>query len=472
MTIRHRLTLMNAAVIGVVTSCMALAVYSLTAWNLDRTVDHELVTRISRFRHIWEDIPVADRLRLVPSTQMPVPEIRAFIDERQRKEIESEVEFMAPRFIAQNAPNAAQPWDLETPKTMRGEGPALSTVRADGDHIRVVTLRVQDRDGKTDYVQFAENLASVDGEKGRLAALLWVLVPLSWFMSGIAGMVLTHRALSPVRGLIRAARSLDAEDPGQRLPVKGEDEMAQLAQIINGYLSESESNYRRLERFVGDASHELRTPLTTILLRSSAHRNTDPSMQAVYHAASGMRRTIDDLLLLARLDSGHNLQPELVDLGMAAGEVADDFVPILGDRLEMSAEHGTTVKGSPSLLKRVMANLLENAAKHAGDHANVFLTVQRSDDVAVIKVLDDGTGIPQPHVDQVFDRFYRVDAVRTHDESWEGQGSGLGLSIVKTIVLAHGGEVTLTSRPDKGTEFCITLPLHQMPEVTLNSRPA
>jgi two-component system OmpR family sensor kinase len=347
--------------------------------------------------------------------------------------------------------------------------PILTTVWQANRHIRVSTMRLNDGDTSGSAVQFAENLAPVDAEKRRLAILLSFLLPASWLVAGVAGSILTRRSLAPVRSLNQAAQALKGGDLGQRLPVEGTDEMSQLARTINGFLAQSEASYRRLETFVADASHELKSPLTTILLRSSGDSDRSPEMESVYRAAVGMRRTVEDLLLLAKLDTENDVGQTDLDLGNLVGEVADDTVATLGDRLVLNVEAGVVVKGSRPLLKRIVTNLIENAARHAGLSAEIVVYVTSHDGQPELTVKDDGVGIAPHHLSQIFDRFYRVDPVRTHDENWSGQGSGLGLSIVQSIAQAHGATVVLKSTPFQGTEVHVVFPGSYVSEGLLNS---
>lgn len=462
MTIGFRLTLWNTVVIGVVTTVMAVSVYCLSAWNLDRNVDEVLVERAAKFHRIWSSLPNGDRVVIRAREGPPIADVKPFIDDTRRKEMEAEMEFMVPRFFdPSDRANWDKPaWDARTvPGAPLGKRPLITSVTNLGRHVRVASFQVVDGSQHAMTIQFAEPLAAVDDEKRRLAMLLCLLVPISWLLAALAGHWLTRRALEPVRSIIRAADTLTPENLSHRLPATGHDEMSSLAGIINRFLDRSEQSYRRLETFVADASHELKSPLTTILLRSSSRRDPSPDMEAVHRSALAMRRTVDDLLLVARMDKGGVADAQMVDLGRLAGEVADDHVSVLGERLVLDADPGVVVQGTESLLRRLVGNLVENASTHAGPEATVRVTVRQVGVEAVISVVDDGVGIPPEHLPHVFDRFYRADRARTHHDDWQGEGSGLGLAIVQTIVQAHHGSVVLKSEVCQGTEVTVWLPL-------------
>jgi two-component system OmpR family sensor kinase len=253
----------------------------------------------------------------------------------------------------------------------------------------------------------------------------------------------------------------------------------------------------KVRQFVADASHELRTPLTAIrgyteLMRMTENFTPDGqrSLARVQSQSERMTTLVEDLLLLARLDEGQPLKLSDVDLTQLVIETVSDEKVMAPDRiwhLELP-EEPVVVRGDTSQLHQVLVNLLSNARKHTGPGTTVVTGVMRSaDGSAVVTVTDDGAGIPPEFVDRVFARFARADASRATPAqsvlapagsggrtaagaaSGPGSGpgsagpasaegtSGLGLSIVQSIVEAHGGTVEVTSRPGR-TEFAVRLP--------------
>jgi len=250
----------------------------------------------------------------------------------------------------------------------------------------------------------------------------------------------------------------------------------------------------RLRRFAADASHELRTPLSAIRgYAELALRHPGPVPEDVEHAlrrvqseSARMTVLVDDLLLLARLDAGRPLEREPVDLSRLVIETTSDARVARGDhrwRLDLPDEP-VMVEGDEHRLHQVMANLLSNAGKHtpAGSTVNVALAlgatvagtgtstagtaaVQRgvvpSGPRVELSITDDGPGIPPELLPELFERFTRGDTGRAREVSAAGKSTGLGLAIVDAVVAAHGGCITVTSRPGM-TQFAILLPL--MPE--------
>ena len=221
------------------------------------------------------------------------------------------------------------------------------------------------------------------------------------------------------------------------------------------------------QEFVANVSHELRTPLS--LIKSAAETlidggKDDPAVTARFLAmidkhANRLTLLIDDLLLLARLDSGHvELKLKPVPLRAAAQDALDDAALAAQVRrvtLENRVPGEVSAHADPDRLRQVLANLIDNAIKYGREGGTVVLGGRVLEGARVeLTVRDDGPGIPAEAKARIFERFYRADKARSREQG----GTGLGLAIVKNVVTAHGGEVRVESAPDKGTEFFITLP--------------
>lgn len=218
--------------------------------------------------------------------------------------------------------------------------------------------------------------------------------------------------------------------------------------------------------FVANVSHELRTPLS--LIKSAAETLIDGGkndaavtarfLEIIDKHANRLTLLIDDLLLLARLDSGRvEMKLEPVVLRAAAQDALDDAAIIARSRdvvLENNVAEDAIARADPERLRQVLANLIDNAIKYGRSGGRVTLGGRALEGARVeLTVRDDGPGIPLEAKARIFERFYRVDKARSREQG----GTGLGLAIVKNVVQAHGGEVRVESAPDKGTEFFITL---------------
>ncbi len=219
--------------------------------------------------------------------------------------------------------------------------------------------------------------------------------------------------------------------------------------------------------FVANVSHELRTPIS--LIKSAAETlidggKNDPAiatrfLEIIDKHANRLTLLIDDLLLLARLDSGRvELNFQTVPLRLAAQEALDDAALIAHSRgatLENKVPTGLAAHADPERLRQVLANLIDNAIKYGRSEGHVAVSGRVVDREHVeFSVRDDGPGIPVDAQARIFERFYRVDKARSREQG----GTGLGLAIVKNVVQAHGGDVRVQSEPGTGTEFFITLP--------------
>lgn len=221
------------------------------------------------------------------------------------------------------------------------------------------------------------------------------------------------------------------------------------------------------QEFVANVSHELRTPLS--LIKGAAETlldgaKTDPAaldrlLQIIDRHADRLTLLIDDLLLLAKLDSGRmELHPEPAALRPAAQEVFGDLTAraLARDvRLENAIPAGLVARADPDRLRQILSNLVDNGIKY-GRKGGVLTVSARAlaGGLVEVGVKDDGPGIPREALERVFERFYRVDKARSREQG----GTGLGLAIVKHAVLAHGGEVRVESEPGQGTVFYFTLP--------------
>jgi signal transduction histidine kinase len=271
-----------------------------------------------------------------------------------------------------------------------------------------------------------------------------------WFVVG--------SALRPVAALRRGAEEITATRPAGRLPVPAaEDEVRRLAVTLNDMLDRLERSSARQRSFVADAAHELRSPLTAIRAQlevARAHPGDADWSQTTADAlvdVERLSRLVDDLLVLARIeDGGHRPRPESVDLG----QIADDVVArtVSDVTLRRSGDDEVAVLGDVDALTRVVSNLVDNAARHARTGVTIDVRRQPGDGVR-LTVADDGPGIPAEDRTRVFERFKRLDGARSRDAG----GSGLGLSIVRELVRAYGGDVRLEDN-GPGLRAVVTLP--------------
>ncbi len=284
-------------------------------------------------------------------------------------------------------------------------------------------------------------------------------------LSLFLGAILTHQLLKPLDDIAAVALQITrADDLSRRLPDSGRrDEIGRLTLVLNQTLERLERLFHVRQRFLADVSHELRTPLTTIRGNVDLMRHMEETdseiLNVVQDELMRMTRLVDDLLLLARADSGGlPIQREPVELDNIFLEVYRQ-VKSIGQPVKVILKEvdQVCVLGDKDRLKQLLLNLVDNALKYTPEGGQVTLSLFKSDGQVEIEVSDTGMGIPPEDLPRVFDRFYRVDKARSRKLG----GSGLGLSIAQWIARAHGGDVKVTSKVGQGSTFRIILPVYR-----------
>jgi two-component system OmpR family sensor kinase len=283
---------------------------------------------------------------------------------------------------------------------------------------------------------------------------------------------LVRVGLRPLEGIGATAGAIAAGDLARRVePADERTEVGRLGLALNSMLSQIEAAFeerraseKRLRRFVADASHELRTPLTSIrgyaelFRRGARSRPADlaKTMARIETEAARMGVLVDDLLLLARLDQGRPLERRPVDLARVVQEAVDASRAIDPSRtIEVQGPSMAEVQGDEGRLRQVVDNLLENVRMHTPPGTTARVQLDAEQDGISLRVADTGPGLPPDAAERVFERFYRSDPARSRETG----GAGLGLSIARAIVEAHGGTVTAVPADRLGASFEIRLPV-------------
>lgn len=285
-------------------------------------------------------------------------------------------------------------------------------------------------------------------------------------LAGIGGWFLAGWTLKPVERISEIARGIGESDLSRRIDVETDDELGRLASTLNGMIGRLEEAFTKQRRFVADASHELRTPLAVIQAESSLvlEKPRDPgeyrrSLEIVSQEVAYMSEVVGKLLVLARSDAGNEpVHFDDVDITNLLAELSQDIEALAqekGLRLERGPMDVLTVRGDRVKLRQLFLNILDNALRYTPGGGTITASLVRKGDQAVVSIGDTGIGISEEHLPFIFDRFYRVDKVRTDGEG----GTGLGLSIAASIVKMHGGTIEAESRTGGGTTFRIVLPM-------------
>ncbi len=302
----------------------------------------------------------------------------------------------------------------------------------------------------------------------------WVLVPtLLLFDLYRVAHFLRHKyrlnrvVLRPIADMTEAAAALSANNLSNRINIAGtKNELKDLATVINGMLDRIEISYNSQKQFVSDASHELRTPIAVIQGYASMLERwgktdkdvLDEGIAAISQETSAMKELVERLLFLARHDKKTlMLEMEVFDPAEIMSAVYRDakLLSTAHEFMLTPLEHGA-IHGDKGMLKQLMRILVDNAIKYTPAGGKITLGLENNGMESVLSVTDTGAGITAEELPRIFDRFYRSDKARKAQSS----GHGLGLSIARIIVVAHGGKMTVRSKEKVGTTFMVKLPLH------------
>jgi two-component system heavy metal sensor histidine kinase CusS len=301
-------------------------------------------------------------------------------------------------------------------------------------------------------------------ERGELTTRMAIVVVIGLLGSIALGILSAHRALRPLRETTAAIRAIDPRRLDARIPVRGTaDDVDGLAVATNEVLARLEWAFDRLAGFSADAAHELRTPVNRLLTTAEVALTTttdgaakDDALATIHAAADAMRRTIEQLLLLARGEDGRlTLATDEVELGALVDGLVELYAPEaerLAKDLTVAPSPAAIVRADRDLLARAVANLLENALTHTERGAAIRVAVATDDGNAALIVEDSGAGIPPGNREGIFDRFVRLDGART------AGGAGLGLPIARMVARLHGGDLVVATSTLGGAAFRLTLP--------------
>jgi two-component system OmpR family sensor kinase len=340
----------------------------------------------------------------------------------------------------------------------------IETVAAgDGASIRVMVSPLYMRD-QVLLLEVAQSLNHVDSTMSQVRWALLASTLVALVLATVSGGAIVKGALAPVSKISRTARSIEASsDLSQRVGYSGpRDEIGELATTFDHMIEHLDRVFQSQRYFVADASHELRGPLTVIrgnldlLKRKLDEKERQESLNAMERESIRMSKITDDLLFLAEVESGQLEQKRKVSLKeIVLGELERAKSLAIERKIIVDHKENLVVRGDAQRLRQLLANLVDNAIKYTPDHGTITLSLFRDDSWARMEVTDTGIGIAPDHLPHIFDRFYRVDKVRSRTSS----GIGLGLAIVKGIAEQHGGKVTVTSKPGKGSTFTVWLKL-------------
>jgi len=315
-------------------------------------------------------------------------------------------------------------------------------------------------------IQVAVSLGPVSRMLNQIDIVLMSVSILGLLIVIAIGWGVATSAIRPIEEIVTQTREIHSPDELKRITAYARThEFASLVEVMNEMLERLEKAFDSQQRFTADASHELRTPLTALrgtievaLRRTRSTEDYSETLQSSLEEVIRMQVLVDDLLLLARNDA-NALQPrfELISAEELIAEVSKGLASTAGEfevALETIIGEPVVINADRGMIRRCLTNLVENAIHHSPRGGRVTIEIMKSDagDI-VLKVADNGEGVPESARDTIFDRFYKTDSSRP-----AGEGTGLGLSLVKAMVEAHSGTITVEDSPGGGALFIICLP--------------
>jgi signal transduction histidine kinase len=427
--------------VGLFTVVFAYAFLTLLRKTLTDEVDDSAV-------EIIEDISFEATQGVLPNLSAGPAESDGFIQvvnaARQVTEASSNVIGKAP-----------VDWAAPAQMSIRTMASPVSGLQGD---FRVAAVSAQTATGPV-VVYVGRGVRHVNHDVFVAAVILGVGLPSLVALVGTTTWFLVGRALKPVESIRQEVADISGSDLHRRVPQPATgDEIARLASTMNGMLDRLEAATDRQRRFVDDASHELRSPLAVLrgeLEIALNHAGTAdwPSVATrMLGDVSRQERLVHDLLFLARAEHGGERTPDvLVDLDVVVSDEVERVRIRSSAVIDVTGVSAAPVRGRAEDLARVVANLLDNAVRHAA--GRVTITVGLKDSCAELVVHDDGPGIPLHLREEIFERFARIDEDRSRNKG----GTGLGLAIASDIVAAHGGTITVEDAPI-GARLVVRLP--------------
>jgi len=321
---------------------------------------------------------------------------------------------------------------------------------------------------RTDHaiVSVGYTISDIQGTMNQLFMIQLIAVPVILLISLLGGLILSKLSLKPIDAITRTAEEITASNLARRIPeTDSKDEVGHLTSTFNKMIRRLDNSFAQIKKFTSDASHELRTPLTILQgeLEVALHseKTTDEYEIILVSALEEVGRltnVVETLLDLSRAESGqikmNFTESNLSKLMLDITEDAEVLAEMKGISVTSNISENVVLKYDSPRIHQALLNIVDNAIKYSNPDGKVNIELKNGKSNAVIVISDSGMGIEENEVEHIFDRFYRIDKARSSDI----QGSGLGLSIVKWIVDAHNGKITVTSQLRKGTTFVLTLP--------------
>lgn len=466
-SLRRRLAIAISVIATLVVGGSFFAIHQRTGSELQRKIDSDLKEQFGEFqqqslRGVQTPDELARAAKHFISTQRYHPESRIFLVQVNGRDNVTNQTEVVDREVEIESGESEEGRAEREPSLLDAEAGFANVSSEDAGSLRVYSQPITTGSRKLGTFRVADPRDPIGRAQSGLRRTFLLVGILALGVSIIAAAWVATVITRPLRRMAGVASRVDAGDLTRRIGhVDSGDEVATLAESFDHMLDRLEGAFGRQREFVSDASHELRTPLTVLrgqieLLAGDKddpekrRRAVDASLREIDH----MNRLVDDMLVLARAESGELVQKQSIVLQDFFLDLERDL-PILGERnYTVDAPRHGYLEADEERLSQVLRNLVRNAVSHTAQGGRITVRAVPQDGWLQFSVSDDGPGISPQKLESIFDRFYRTDTGRSRDEG----GSGLGLAIARAIVEAHGGRIWASSAEPGGAMICFELP--------------
>ncbi len=332
------------------------------------------------------------------------------------------------------------------------------------------TVRVLQHDfdflGKPASIFLAESIEDSLRTIEKIKLYLFITILVSIMITGLISLLIVKQSLRPIELFSGRVKNITHKNLNERIDTKKQtEELTRLAESFNAMLDRLQKAFEVEKRIISDASHELKTPLSVIktqceviLQRSRTKEEYIEALETIMSSGNSMSKLVNDLLSLARLDSGLLSSAGFQEVSLnRCLEEAVSVVNVLAEKsnihINSTLSENISIMGGKERLTEAFLNIIENAVRYNRQGGSVDIELSRNDNYAEVVIKDTGTGIEEEDLGKIFERFYRADSARTTG------GTGLGLNIAKAIVEAHDGKIKAESTVGEGSRFVIKLPI-------------
>ena len=458
--LRTQLAVAIALVTVLAVAASFLALYNGTSSRLQAQVDSELKTQQAEWRQFaaTADISTPAALkdaasRFIAAQRYHAESLIIVVQPRTGGTVSNDPEIVVREEAREHSPNEAT--------GLLDSAPGISTLPvAEAGSMRVLAYPIYAGGQRVGTLRVANPLTPVEKAQASMRHTFLVVGLVALALAVAAGIALASLIAAPLRRMVRVAAAVEAGDLSTRAgSAHASGEVRLLSDAFDHMLDRLERTFKRQRDFVSDASHELRTPLAVLraqvelLDRESDEARRHEGTVTLLHRLDELDRLVADMLTLAGAEAGQLVQPRAIDLADFFEDLRRDL-PLFGERdFRLHAVDGT-LNADPDRLTQVLRNLVRNAVAHTKAGDRVQVEARARDSHLEISVSDTGPGIPPDQLEQIFERFRRLDQGRSRDSG----GSGLGLAIARAIIEAHGGTIHAESTPGHGATFRLELP--------------